>query len=82
MTPPAASPCVGYLADLAEHKSDLLKGLTYFVAGLALVLVGTIVGYSDSRWLDVLAGTLATGGIVVIFLGFFVHVLPPLLPAK
>ncbi len=73
---------VGYFADLAEQKQHFLKGLTYVVAGLALMLAGTIVGYMDGRWPDILAGTLATGGVVLAFLGFFVHVIPPLLPAK
>jgi hypothetical protein len=82
MTPERGWRRVGYLADLGAHKTEFLKGLTYLVAGFALVLIGTIVGYADSRWLDVLAGVFATTGIVVAFLGFFVHVLPPLLPAK
>lgn len=82
MWPRCPCPLVGYFADLREHTPELLRGLTTLIGGLALVLVGTIVGYADSRWLDVLAGTLATTGIVLAFVGSFVYVLPPLLPAK
>lgn len=73
---------VGYFADVAEHRTELLKGATFVLGGLALVLIGTIVGYLDSRAADVFAGTLAVTGIVLAFLAFFVHLLPPLLPAK
>lgn len=73
---------MGYLGDLREHAQSFLRGLTTLLGGFALIVVGTVAGYADSRWLDVLAGTLATVGIILAFCGFFVYVLPPLLPAK
>lgn len=73
---------MGYLSDVAEHKTDFLKGLTYLVAGFALILIGTIIGYGTGKAAAIAAGTLATTGIVIAFVGFFVHIVPPLLPAK
>lgn len=73
---------MGYFADLGEHKASFLKGFTFVLGGFALMLAGTIVGYLDSKLGDIAAGTLATTGVVIAFLGFFIHVIPPLLPAK
>lgn len=73
---------MSFLQGVREHKDALLRGATLLVGGLALVVAGTLVGLDDAAWAQVAAGTLAVSGIVVAFLGFFVYVLPPLLPAK
>lgn len=73
---------VGYLQDVLEHKDHLLKGVTLLVGGAALVLAGTLIGLGGTRVTEIAAGTLAVTGVVTMFLGFFVYVLPPLLPAK
>lgn len=73
---------VAWLDDVREQKDSILRGAVLLVGGLALVLVGTIVGFAEGRWPQVAAGSLAVTGIVVMFLGFFVYVVPPLLPAK
>lgn len=71
-----------WLADVRAEKDSLIRGGTFLLGGFALILVGTLVGLEGSRWAQVGAGTLAVTGIVVMFLGFFVYVLPPLLPSK
>lgn len=71
-----------WLDDVLQQKDSLIRGGTFFLGGLALVLVGTIVGFASGKWIQVAAGTLAVTGIVVMFLGFFVYIVPPLLPAK
>lgn len=73
---------VSFLQGVREHKDALLRGATLLVGGLALLVAGSLVGLSDATWAQMTAGTLAVTGIVVAFLGFFVYVLPPLLPAK
>lgn len=80
--PPRTSRLVGFLSDLREHTSSLLKGLTFLLAGIALIIAGTIVGYLDGKAAAFGAGTLAVTGVSVAFLGFFLHIVPPLLPAK
>jgi predicted anti-sigma-YlaC factor YlaD len=73
---------VSFLQGVREHRDALLRGATLLVGGLALVVAGSLIGISDATWSQVAAGILAVTGIVVAFLGFFVYVLPPLLPAK
>ena len=82
MTPKAGRRGVGYLQDVKEHKDVLLRGATLLVGGLALMVAANMVGLADGTWFQVAAGLLAVAGIVVAFLGFFVYLLPPLLPAK
>lgn len=71
-----------WLDDVLQQKDSLIRGGTLLLGGLALVLVGTIVGFGTGKWVQVAAGTLAVTGVVIMFLGFFVYVVPPLLPAK
>lgn len=71
-----------WLDDVRAEKDSLIRGGTLLLGGLALVLAGTLVGFASGKWMQVAAGTLAVTGIVVMFLGFFVYVIPPLLPAK
>ncbi|HUR68989.1 MAG TPA: hypothetical protein VM370_07055 [Candidatus Thermoplasmatota archaeon] len=73
---------MAWLRDVLAQKDSLIRGGTLLVGGLALVLAGTLIGLEGSKWAQVAAGTLAVTGIVVMFLGFFVYVVPPLLPAK
>lgn len=73
---------VAWLADVVQQKDSLIRGGTLILGGLALVLAGTLIGFATGKWMQVAAGTLAVTGIVVMFLGFFVYVVPPLLPAK
>lgn len=73
---------VGYLEDLRSHADSFGRGATFLVGGFALILVGTFTGTFEPKLAQVAAGTIATTGIVVAFLGFFVYILPPLLPAK
>lgn len=82
MRPRQARPVVPWLQDVLAEKDSLLRGATLLLGGLALVLVGTLIGLAEGKWVAVAAGTLATTGIVVAFLGLFVYVLPPMLPAK
>lgn len=73
---------MAWLADVVQQKDSLIRGGTLILGGLALVLAGTLIGFATGKWMQVAAGTLAVTGIVVMFLGFFVYVVPPLLPAK
>lgn len=73
---------MSFLEGVRENKASLLRGATLFVGGLALVVAGTLIGLADAIPAQISAGLLAVTGIVVAFLGFFVYVLPPLLPAK
>lgn len=73
---------MSFLDGLREHKDTLLRGVTLIVGGAALVLVGTFVGIGTSKLAMVSAGTIAVTGVVVMFLGFFVYILPPLLPSR
>lgn len=83
MSPQRRRPAVGEFVDgLKENRDALLRGLTLVVGGLALLVVGNMVGLSDARWAQLVAGVVAVTGITVAFLGFFVYVLPPLLPSK
>ncbi len=82
MTPKAGRRGVGYLDDGKEHKDVLLRGATLLVGGLALLVAANLVGLSDATWAQMTAGLVAVAVIVVAFLGFFVYLLPPLLPAK
>lgn len=70
------------LDQIRAEKDTLLRGATLLVGGLALLVAGNLLGLADGQWMDVGAGVLAVAGIVVAFLGFFVYLLPPLLPAK
>ena len=76
-----ASP-MSWLAEVRAQKDTLIRGGTLMIGGLALILAGTLVGFGPGKWTQVAAGTLAVTGVVIMFLGFFVYVLPPLLPAK
>lgn len=83
MRPQRRRPDVGEFAEgLKQNRDALLRGLTFVVGGLALLVVGNMVGLSDATWAHIVAGLVAVTGITVAFLGFFVYVLPPLLPAK
>ena len=73
---------MAWLQDVLAQKDSLIRGGTLFLGGLALVLAGTLIGFATGKWMQVAAGTLAVTGIIVMFLGFFVYVIPPLLPAK
>lgn len=73
---------VGFLDQLRENTASLLRGASLIVAGLALVLVGTLIGLGTSKTAMMAAGTIAFGGVCAAFLGFFLYVLPPLLPPK
>ena len=67
---------------LSENKDTLLRGVTLLVGGAALVLVGSFVGNGTSKVAMVTAGSIAIAGVIAMFLGFFVYLLPPLLPGK
>lgn len=73
---------MAWLAEVLSHKDSLLRGATLLAGGAALVLAGSMVSGMEGNLGAIFAGTLATTGIVLMFLGFFVHVLPPLLPAR
>lgn len=73
---------MAFLDVVREHKDTLLRGAALFLGGAALVLSGSFVGLGEGRWFDVLAGLVAVGGVVTMFLAFFVYVLPPLLPSR
>lgn len=67
---------------VAEHKDTLLRGAALLVGGAALVLAGSLIGLGEGRGFDIVAGTIAVGGVVTMFLAFFLYVLPPLLPSR
>lgn len=71
-----------WLQDVLAQKDALIRGGTFLLGGLALVLAGTFIGFGSGKWLQVAAGTLAISGVVVMFLGFFIYIVPPMLPAK
>ena len=73
---------MAFVETLREHAATLLRGLTLLLGGLALIAAGSLIGLGDATWAQMTGGTLAVAGIVVAFLGFFVYVLPPLLPAR
>lgn len=67
---------------LREHRDTLLRGVVLLVGGLALILAGSMVGYAEGKVPSIAAGVLGVTGVVVMFLGFFIYVLPPILPSK
>lgn len=73
---------MAWLQDVLAQRDSLIRGGTLLLGGLALVLVGTLIGLAAGKWMQVAAGSLAVTGIVVMFLGFFVYIVPPMLPAK
>jgi hypothetical protein len=73
---------VGILDVLKENAASLARGASLLVAGMALILVGTIIGVGTSKVAMMTAGTIAFGGVCAAFLGFFLYILPPLLPPK
>jgi len=73
---------VGFADALRENRDTLIRGVTLLVGGLALILVGTLIGEASGKLAMIAAGTLAVGGVTVAFLGFFLYLLPPLLPPK
>lgn len=73
---------MGFVDSLRENRDTLLRGVTLLVGGLALILVGTLIGQSTGKLAMLAAGTLAVGGVTAAFLGFFLYLLPPLLPPK
>ena len=78
-------PCrlvVGWIQDVLAEKDSLLRGLTLLLGGAALVLAGSMIGLNAAKATQITAGLVATTGVVTMFLGFFIYVLPPLLPAK
>lgn len=70
------------MEQLRENRDTLVRGVTFLVGGLALVLAGILVGEATGKTAMVAAGLLAVGGLTVAFLGFFLYLLPPLLPPK
>ncbi len=70
------------LDSLREHKDTLLRGVTGLGGGAALVLAGSLVGVGTGKFEMIAAGTIAVTGVVVMFLGFFIYILPPLLPGR
>ena len=73
---------VSLVDTLREHKDTLLRGVTLFIGGFALIVAGSLIGVGSGKLAEVAAGTIAITGVIVAFLGFFVYILPPLLPAK
>ena len=71
---------MGYFQEVLAERDALLRGVTLLVGGAALVLAGSMIGLNVERLWQIMAGLVATSGIVVMLLGFFVYVLPPLLP--
>lgn len=71
---------MGYFQEILAERDALLRGVTLLVGGAALVLAGSMIGLNAERLWQIMAGVVATSGIVVMLLGFFVYVLPPLLP--
>ena len=67
---------------LREHKDTLLRGVSFLVGGAALVLVGSLIGVGTGKVAMISAGTLAIAGVIVMFLGFFLYLLPPMLPGR
>lgn len=82
MCPPFSSLSVSYLSDLRQHKDSLIRGATLVLGGAALLVAGTLIGLGAGKLYAVVAGTLGVAGVIVIFLGFCMYVVPPLLPAK
>ena len=78
---PARS-AMSFLEELKQHRDSFVRGATFLLGGLALVLVGTLIGLGGTKWFQLAAGTLAVSGLVLAFLGFFLYIVPPLLPAK
>lgn len=78
----SAARSVGFVDGLKEHKATLLRGASLILGGLGLMLVGTLIGTSESKPAMLVAGTLAFSGLCVILLAFFLYILPPMLPAK
>ena len=81
MGPPARRG-VTFRDALRENRDTMMRGATLLVGGVALLLVGGLIGAGTSKLSMLAAGTIATTGIVVMFLGFFVYLLPPMLPGK
>lgn len=79
---PKAARRVSFLAGLKEHKATLVRGASLIAGGIGLMLVGTLVGTSESKAAMLIAGTLAFSGLCIVLLAFFLYLLPPLLPAK
>lgn len=79
---PNGRPDVGLVEQLKENVASLVRGATLLVGGLALILAGTLVGLGSSKAAMIIAGTIAFTGVCVAFLGFFLYILPPLLPSK
>ena len=52
------------------------------VGGATLVLAASLIGYGEGKTFDIVAGLLGIGGVTSLFLGFFLYVLPPILPGK
>jgi hypothetical protein len=73
---------MGLLQALLENKDTLLRGASLLIGGAALVLVGSLIGAGAGKLAMLSAGTIAITGVVVMFLGFFVYILPPLLPSR
>ena len=71
-----------WLDEVRAEKDSLIRGGKLVLGGLALVLAGTLIGFASGKWMQVVAGLFAVTGIVVMFLGFFVYVVPPLLPSR
>jgi hypothetical protein len=49
---------------------------------MALILAASMVGYGTGKLFEITAGVLGFGGLCAMFLGFFLYLLPPLLPGK
>ncbi|HEX2022426.1 MAG TPA: hypothetical protein VHH36_06915 [Candidatus Thermoplasmatota archaeon] len=73
---------MSYLAEVWSQRDHLLQGVAVLLGGAALVLVGTLVGLNLEKAWQIAAGVVAVGGVVAMFLGFFLYLLPPFLPAR
>lgn len=82
MSPPWARAAMGFLDEVMQHRDSLVRGLTLVLGGAALILVGTLIGLGGTKVFQLVAGTIAVSGLVLAFLGFFLYLVPPLLPAK
>lgn len=78
----SGSSAVALTDALAENRDTLVRGLVLLVGGVALVLAASMVGYGSGKTFEVVAGVLGFGGLCAMFLGFFLYLLPPLLPSK
>lgn len=82
MAPFPARRAVSLRDQVVEHKDTLLRGAALLLGGAALVVAGSLIGLGQGRAFSIVAGIIAVGGVVTMFLSFFLYVLPPLLPPR